>query len=146
MLPNNEIIADIGRNVWESMLGFAILEVANDRSAEPAPHLWWAVDINGDWKGTVLLCVPEEMARNAAAVTFNETAEAVTVADAVDVVAELTNMIGGNIKGTIAGTHKLSLPRPATQTEIASATKAKKLWFSCPGGEFALTVAPRSQP
>lgn len=144
MIPDSDVLFEIGRNVWESTLGFAVLETEANRAARPAPHLWWAVDITGDWHGTVLLCVPEPMARHAAAVTFDVEPSAVTHADTTDTVAELTNIIGGNIKGTMAGKHKLSLPRPATAQEITAAEASWKLWFNCPGGEFAFTVAPQS--
>lgn len=144
MLPDADALTDIARNVWESTLGFAILETATNRAAFPAPHLWWAVDISGHWHGTVLLCVPEGTARHAAAVTFDRAPEQVTSTDTADIVAELTNMIGGNIKGQLGGTNKLSLPRVASAEEIARAEVAPKLWFNCPGGEFAMTVAAGS--
>lgn len=146
MIPNTSTLTEIARNVWESTLGLAILETSVDRTALPAPHLWWAIDIAGDWHGTVLLCVPTDTAKLAAGVIFDRAPDTTTHEDHTDAVAELTNMIGGNIKGHIIGSNRLSLPRHASQPEIDTGLNDANLWFSCPGGEFAVTVVPATHP
>jgi hypothetical protein len=59
------------------------------------------VQVTGGWQGAVVLVCPEAFAARAAAVMFNRPADDRNSTDMQDAVAELTNMIGGNIKGLL---------------------------------------------
>ena len=70
-----------------------------------------SVGISGGWQGQVLFEGSQMFARRAAAVMFDRPTEDVTIDDMHDAVAELTNMVGGNLKSILPGPSKLSVPK-----------------------------------
>jgi len=63
----------------------------------------------------------------------------------VDVIGELANVLGGNVKGVLPGPCKLSLPRVETTAPLAGGQEVcQRVWFDCEGNPFNVTV--RSRP
>ena len=135
----DESLIEVARSVWECTLSMVVDSAAraSDGGLAANDGLCWAVDIAGAFEGTVVLCVSEPLARAAAAAMLDRTAADTSLAEANEVVAELTNMIGGNIKGLIEGSNRLSLPRAARPTELLG---PRRLRFSCSTGDFTVAV------
>lgn len=71
------------------------------------------VQITGGWQGAIVLACPETFAVKAAAKMFDLAPDACSITDAQDAIAELTNMIGGNLKGLLPLDEPCQLSLPA---------------------------------
>jgi len=115
----NEDIVSIVHSIFEVMLNLpaepAELGVVQDDGSS------WAgsIRIGGAWTGVVEIQITSELARQIAAQMLAMDAADVLENDLQDAVAELTNMIGGNIKSQVPGPSQLSLPCVARVPEGA---------------------------
>jgi chemotaxis protein CheX len=101
-------IEQIVQMIFETMLSMTI-----QRTDGPLgePHrLLGTIQVTGGNPVSLVLSVSDGMARVGSANMLAMTPEEVSEEDQRDVVAELTNMIGGNLKSIIPGSHFLSLP------------------------------------
>jgi chemotaxis protein CheX len=111
-------IHDVVRSIWESVLGWDFQPAAvPDVTTNNESFHRGCVEISGAWTGTVVFTGSDEMARQAAAVMFDMTPEALTPEHISDAFGELTNMIGGNLKGLLPGPSVLGLPTLARETD-----------------------------
>ena len=102
-------LTEITIDVWSSFLG---------ERPEPGIHVpdftgvrvTGCVHISGTWQGSVLLSGGVCLAEQAAAGMFGVTVEALSDAEVSDAFGELTNMVGGNVKGLLDGQNVLSIP------------------------------------
>ncbi len=99
-------IREVTCAIFEMMLG-QTLEPAPGGVSEEASELVGVIRISGAFEGVVRLGCSQRFARQAAEIVFGES-DAPELAESV--VAELTNMAGGNLKALLAGPSKLSLP------------------------------------
>jgi len=76
------------------------------------------VHISGQWQGAVVVQGTPELGRLLAARFLEMSASDVSEADILDSAAELTNMIGGNIKGLVPGPSFLSIPSVTVGTDF----------------------------
>jgi len=110
---NSDILA-VTQNVLETMLNMGVCEgeVAEPCSLEE--HMTGCVQISGTWRGAVVIQTTEGFVRHAAREMFDIAESDVTAADMEDTLAEITNMIGGNIKSQVPSPSYLSLPSVTT--------------------------------
>lgn len=110
--PLDDEIFAIARSVWTTLLG-----VEPDRAEPDAvpgrPLVVGVIDIVGPRAFTLRMEMPEQVAAPLVAAagcpdSADSAAEAVT-----DAAAEIVNMVGGNLKGILAGPSNLSLPAVA---------------------------------
>ena len=104
-------ICQVTENIWKSILD---IDIQPDPQAvlpdEPQHLLTGCVQISGAWEGVVVVHCSAELARQVTARMFRLTPETVSDDDMKDVLGELANMIGGNIKTLLPGPSGLSLP------------------------------------
>lgn len=114
----SERFQNVIHEVWSSIVGSS-LEVAN-HDAEPSgePSVAATVPFLGDWRGAVVLRVPEPLARQVGAAMFMMDAADVSAADVHDAVGEICNMIGGNIRADLSPTCELGTPTIVTGTHF----------------------------
>lgn len=136
MLPSDDILTEVTKTVFETMLGLAV-EGPLDAPALASGHQV-AIDITGQWNGALVLTVPETLATLIAAALLGGAADTLTSDDVLDAMSELANMIGGNVKSIIPGPNELSLPR--RQLGQRHADGSHSLSFQSSGLPFALHV------
>ena len=68
------------------------------------------VRLKGGWNGSVKVECSEPLARHAASVTFGGAPQDATDDELNDVVGEIANMVGGNMKALMPGPTQLTLP------------------------------------
>lgn len=120
---SDDLVA-ITQNIVETVL-HATLHLG-----EPAPAVQYAlsgcIQLAGAWQGAVILDCSDEFAAQAAAAMFGLSPNAVEPQDKIDTVAELVNMLGGNIKSILPGPSFLALPTVTAgedyKIEVPSAT------------------------
>ena len=78
--------------------------------AEPPFDLNASVKISGDWNALLQVASTNDAARAIAATMFDTSETDLSEEDVLDALAEIANMIGGNIKGIADCECDLSLP------------------------------------
>lgn len=122
MIPSTDDIFCITQNVLHTMVNMdAALGDAN--TPDDVPPLTGCVQISGQWKGAVVVRASENFVRQAATQMLQIAPEQVLENDLQDVLAELTNMIGGNIKSQVPGPSFLSIPSVTTGHDFRFALK-----------------------
>lgn len=109
---SHDVVA-VAKTVWSTILGVELSD-APPRPAAGAPAIGPAfecrVRICGAWNGAVVLLCGRATAARAAATLFGVEPDATTAEQMRDVVGELTNVLGGNIKALLPQPSRLSLP------------------------------------
>ena len=141
LLPSE--LAQIVESVFGTMLG---LEVGECRTPwfPSEDRVTSAVHLAGDWNGAVLLeCDRGQACRFASRFLSMDPPE--TVDDVVrDVLGELANMIGGNLKCTLTPGIRLSMPSVVDGSNyslrVCGADIRERLAFQCAEGLFWITA------
>ena len=104
-------LAEMVEQVWESYLdpeGVSPLMQTYDENQASEVHS--SVSITGSWTGHVVYASSQQAARRAAAAFLAMEPEEVSEEDLSDVLGELANIIGGNVKAMLPPGALLSLP------------------------------------
>ena len=139
--PNQ--LAQIVNSVFGSMMGLEASECDSQWFPEE-DRITAAVHLAGDWNGAVLVeCSREQACRFASRFLSIEPPE--TVDDMVrDVLGELANMIGGNLKCLLTPGIQLSMPSVVNGSDyafrICGAEIRQRLAFQCAEGQFWVTI------
>jgi chemotaxis protein CheX len=146
ILPSE--LAQIVESVFETMMNLEAVE-NEDPWFPGAERLTATVHLAGDWNGAVLLeCDPRQACCFAGRFLSMDPPEAVD--DVVrDVLAELANMIGGNLKCVLTRGIRLSMPSVVDGSDyshrVCGAEVRERLAFQCAEGLFWVTIlVPRS--
>ena len=106
---NTEMLSQTVASVFLNMMSLEVEVCDAPRSTDPKALLAF-VRMGGSWEGALLFeCGPVEACRFAARFLGIDTPAGPTN-DVRDVLGELANMIGGNVKFAVASGLKLSLP------------------------------------
>ena len=109
-----EQIVEITRDVWSSFLSVELEPLPADDGAPLARQtVTGVVHISGEWEGTVFVETTADHAQAAAEAMFMADPGSLSPDEVSDALGELTNMVGGNIKGLLPAPNKLSLPSVA---------------------------------
>lgn len=105
-------LRQITQEVWRSVAQINVLDCPNGTPDDVLTHqhLAGVIHITGEWTGLVIVRCSGDLIKKALVAILGETVgnyDDVTVAD---VLSELTNIIGGNIKAALPSPCKLSLP------------------------------------
>ncbi len=114
MLPSHADILSITQGVMSTVLEMTPVECGKLRHEAREDRVIGCIQISGQWKGAVVLETTSAFATIAAARMLAISESNVTTADQQDAIAELTNMVGGNIKSQVPGPSFLSLPSVTT--------------------------------
>lgn len=116
-------VVEVTQSVCSSLLGEDTPVVVIEQEAAPGDeNVIAGVIIDGEWRGAVEVHVSAGLALRLAREVFQVEAE--TDSDDVrDIVGEVANMIGGNLKGLLPHTCTLSIPRagPISQHDARTA-------------------------
>jgi chemotaxis protein CheX len=130
-------------SVFETMMG---LEAEQSDAPWRPTEQWWtaAVNLSGEWNGAVLVeCDQEQACRFAGRFLSIDAAEAAEEM-VRDVLGELANMIGGNLKSALMSGIRLSLPSIVSGSDynvrVCGATIRQRMAFRCVDGPFWVTV------
>lgn len=126
-------LQSITHEIWAAVLGIDLHAKLDADTHHPDDRVvTGAVQITGDWSGAVTVQISESFAKQAAAMMFAMDADEVSDEDVADMVGELANMTGGNVKSGIGGSCQLSLP---------SVTAGRDYRLSIPGSQVRTRLA-----
>ncbi len=106
-------IVEIVRDVWGSFLAMDVVPAAPDEGSLVGDTMTGCVHVTGEWEGSVLVETTAIHAQHAAEAMFAADPGSLSADEVGDALGELTNMVGGNIKGLLPAPSKLSLPSVA---------------------------------
>jgi chemotaxis protein CheX len=135
-------LAQIVESVFETMMS---LEVTPDETPwlADASRMTSAVHLTGDWNGTVVFECDRRQACKFAGRFLSMDPPAAVDDDVRDVLGELANMIGGNVKGALEGDIRLSMPSVVDggdySVRICGAVIQERLALQCDQGVFWVT-------
>lgn len=148
MITQDEIIT-IAQSVLGTMFQIEAVpdEVfADSFNAEPA--FTGCVQISGQWQGAVLVQGTCRLERILASVFFDIGESEVTDTDIRDAIAEITNMIGGNIKGQVPSPSFLSIPSVAVGNDfnfhLPGATLLSQAVLGCHGEPLRIVLCEQT--
>jgi len=111
IVPTEADLREIADQVWSSYLdpeGVGPLLPADPEKART--DVMAAVSITGSWHGHVMFACTETAARNAAGAFLAMEPAEVSEEDMADVLGELANIVGGNVKSMLPAGCFVSLP------------------------------------
>jgi chemotaxis protein CheX len=133
VVVNENDLAEMVEQVWVSYLdpeGVSPLIPTGDEKQESEVHS--SVSISGSWTGHVVYASSTEAARRAAAAFLAMEPAEVSSEDLADVLGELANIVGGNVKAMLPPGCFLSLPQvvmaPETATKYPNAERISGLY------------------
>jgi chemotaxis protein CheX len=109
---NENDLAELVEQVWESYLdpeGVSPLIPTYDENQPSEVHS--SVSITGSWTGHIVYASSAQAARRAAAAFLATEVDEVSQEDISDVLGELVNIVGGNLKAMLPPGAILSLPQ-----------------------------------
>jgi chemotaxis protein CheX len=125
MIATDDVVA-ITQNIFSTMIQMETYPVSVDSPIEPETEMVGCIQIVGEWCGTILLKTPVALASVAGSRMLMLDENEVAEADRQDTIAELTNMIGGNIKSIVPSPSSLSLPTVTNGRDFAMRTFGSK--------------------
>jgi chemotaxis protein CheX len=138
-----ELLTQIVESVFITMMDLEVS--AGEAKWRPAgDRMTSFVHLTGDWNGAVMLdCNPQEACKFAGRILCMDPPE--TADDDVrDVLGELANMIGGNMKSGMSTGTQLSMPSVMDgkdyDVRVCGSEVLERLAFKCAEGDFWITV------
>jgi chemotaxis protein CheX len=121
MNPSYEDVAAITQHVLQTMAKLDSEPMAPPNGNSPR-GLLGTIQIRGAWEGEIQVRTTEALAKHLAEQMLQIPPEELQEEDIKDVLAEVTNMIGGNIKSQLDSPSTLTLPSVALDTHGIEST------------------------
>jgi chemotaxis protein CheX len=135
-------IEQIVQSIFSSMLRIEVVRA--EATAYGQDELLGTIQIAGVKAMSVALTVPKSVAQAAAVAMLQIPAPELSETDEKDVVAELVNMIGGNLKSLLPGPLYLSLPTVVAGCELGLQVPGAELvddvWLQCESGPLRVRL------
>ena len=145
VVVNEGDLAEMVEQVWVSYLdpeGLSPLVPTGDDGQPSEVHS--SVSITGAWTGHVVYACSTAAARKAAAAFLAVEADEVGQEDLSDVLGELANIVGGNVKAMLPPACLLSLPQvvlaPESATKYPNAERVSGLYGRWDGEPVSISV------
>ncbi|MGA9669903.1 MAG: chemotaxis protein CheX [Terracidiphilus sp.] len=144
-----DVVTHIVQSIFTTMLDIEVSTVAAP-SLPTGDRLTSSVYLEGEWNGAVSLeCNHRQACQFAGKLLAMDPPEEVDD-DVRDVLGELANMIGGNIKSLMSTDVRLSLPSVIGgshyEVRICGSKVRDKVGFSFHGGNFWVTILAKDRP
>ena len=139
---SSELVASLVSLAWSTFVG----ETAEEEEPSPIDGtvICASIAIGGPWSATILLFCNKSLALSCAAAVLGTPPEKLRDADVHDVMGELANIIGGNLKGIVCDSDEvwtLSLPAVANGMQSVPGSRlAAEVQFRCGGSQLGCHV------
>jgi len=138
-----EMLARIVKSVFISMLDLEV-SLSEIASHPTGSRLTSFVQLTGDWNGAVLIECSHRQACQFAGRALSMDPPDIVDDDVRDVLGELANVIGGNMKCGMSTGVRLSMPTVMDGSDydlrICGAELRERLTFECADGRFWVTI------
>lgn len=137
-----EVLVGLVDRIWFEMLHLNAHPEGVSESAIQEP-MRAHIEFNGHTAALVDIVCPKSLASRAAEAMFALKPTDVGDQDRTDVMLELINMLGGNIKAIVADELTLSLPTIADGADVATTGNSIRQDFVCAGERFSVILTPQ---
>ncbi|MGY6499432.1 MAG: chemotaxis protein CheX [Acidimicrobiales bacterium] len=149
MTIDTAAVHEIVTEIWESMLGLEISTVADD-TTQSGREVYAAVQITGAWEGALIIECLEPTASAFTAAMLGMEDEEPAESDVHDVMGELANMAGGNLKAIVGSEARLSLPTVVVGADldlsVPGASVAVRQAFLAGDSPFTVVIMAKAAP
>jgi len=143
VIATEDVVA-ITQNIFSTMLEMETYPISTDVATERVYEIVGCIQILGEWSGTVLLKTTVALASVVGSRMLMLSVDELEDSDRQDTVAELTNMIGGNIKSVVPSPSNLSLPTVTNGTDfklrLYGSSVISEIVFQCAEQVFSVVV------
>jgi chemotaxis protein CheX len=137
-----EVVAELVSMAWRTFVGDDLGQIDDPVPTEGA--MCASISIHGPWSATLLLFTHRDVAYASTAAVLGMTLAEVTEPDVLDIMGELANIIGGNLKGAVSDDNagwKLSLPVVSDGMQTVPGSKlSTEIGFIGPWGAIGCQV------
>ncbi|SDF88082.1 chemotaxis protein CheX [Klenkia brasiliensis] len=142
-LIDGETVTAVAGEVWSALVGEEELLLPRAVPVD-GPSSW--VTVTGPWDGVVVLtCAASGTADLARSVLQLDDDEQPTAEDVDDVLRELANILGGNVKSLLPGPSALGLPETGPAPLRAEDEDTCRVSASWRGHDLAITIQGASE-
>src|SRR5581483_2123547 len=129
----------------QTILGLAVVPASASRLPPQTRFVSGSVQLSGAWAGVVNVECSIEHARRIAAAMFAIPAAEVTAEQFQDAVGEMTNIVGGNLKGVLPRPCEMSLPTVVDGLEYTLRVPTRtqpvvRIHFECEGLPLSVAI------
>jgi chemotaxis protein CheX len=133
-----DVVADLVSTAWQTFVGETDMIPVEATSPAPGANvLCSSIAIGGPWSATLLLHCTSNLARVATATVLGMELDELDPADVRDIIGELANIVGGNVKGFVSDADSewtLSLPVVSEGIQSVPGSRlATEISFLCQG-------------
>lgn len=129
----SEQLTGVTIDVCQMMLGLDVTPSTDEQANNPVT-VAATISISGERNAIIEVATCSAAARSLTSVMFATDADCVLEEEISDAVAEIVNMIGGNIKGMLGGECNLSIPCISNGPLLPPSEHAEKVSFALGGG------------
>lgn len=148
MTIDEHVVHEIVGEIWGSMLGLDTAPIEVCAPEDLAREVRGAVQITGAWEGAVVFECGEAVAAAFTAAMLGLEDEEAEEADVHDVVGELANMLGGNLKAVVGSEARLSLPTVVVganlEISVPGSVVQSKTAYGTDAGCFSIVVVAKA--
>jgi hypothetical protein len=139
------ILDEVTRSIWSTAFGKSLDRVPGDPIPEwSQPPVAAAIDLRGDWNGTLSLSCDPALASRLAATLFGPERLDLGRSEWEDAIRELVNIVGGNLKSTLGPRCRLSIPLLIPLDPRPSSEGEGRRTYRCDGALLMLRVSAAS--
>lgn len=109
----NDTFKKLINDIWLTVLSLQTHPTQETMISDQSSYCG-SVQISGDWCGGVAVQTTEAHARYLASIAYGKKLNEVDTSEVSDIIGEIANILGGNIKGLIPASCNLSLPTVTT--------------------------------
>lgn len=149
MTIDTAAVHEIVTEIWESMLGLDVAPI-DAGPDHPGREVYAAVQITGAWEGALIIECTESTASAFTAAMLGMEDETPSESDVHDVMGELANMAGGNLKSIVGSEARLSLPTVVVGADldlsVPGASVAVRQAFVAGDVPFSVVIMAKASP
>jgi Predicted inhibitor of MCP methylation, homolog of CheC len=143
---SKDAVTEIVQSIFSTMIGVDVIAVDSPAS-HAGDRITSSVFLEGAWNGAVSLECSRQYACHVAGHFLAVEPPLIVDDDVRDVLGELANMIGGNIKSSISSEVRLSLPSVVDGSDyelrVCGSDALRKMAFETQDGVFWVTILSR---
>lgn len=129
MQVTDSTVQQVVAEVFSTMLGIEVVAANSCRAAGSGTWLAACIHLTGACTGSIIVEVPIDFGRRAAAAMFGSEPASLADGEVKDAMGEVANMVAGALR--------LALPTP-NQISLPSVAEGRELSCSVPGSQLAL--------
>ena len=136
----SEDIDQMVQELFDTMLGMPATRAEPQNADVFAGGLRGKIEINGVWSAKLDVVATMKLCADVCCNMFGTDSNSLDAEDVADALGEVTNVVGGNVKGIIDQDCNLTIPEVVKFDAEEFSEDANYYWFECNGEYFCLKL------